>query len=225
MYQPRSPMQYLLPCSCGESIPLDVTQAGQTVTCRCGKTQQAPSLLKIKKLQPVDRDLLSASRTVSTFNAQLFFLCLGCIVSIPSAIFLHLALFWTQPVFGIHPFWTYPTPPNVLAKQKWLTYGDNLVWQDSTPLPSYERRILLTHPEEIDDMLPFRVFDHFRTLKNGPMLSQNFQENYETLKDAHRIRVSVGIIGIVLGLLCLGVSLFAPKKTKTVGVRKGAEWK
>ena len=218
-------MKYLLPCSCGESIPLDLTQAGQTVTCHCGKSQQAPSLLKIKKLQPLNKDSASTSRTVSTFNSQFFFLCLGCIVSIPSAIFLYLALYWTQPIFGIHPFWTYPSPPNVLAKQKWHTYGNNVVWQDSTPLSAQEQRILSTHPDDNDYMPPFWVFNHFRMLKNGPMLSQNFQENYETLKDAHRIRVSAGLIGLGLGLLSLIASLFMPKQAKAVGVRKGAEWK
>ena len=206
-------MKYLLPCSCGESIPLDITQAGQTVTCRCGAAQQAPSLLNIKKLQIAEGDSPSSSARSSTFNAQLFFRSLGCFVLIPSLVFL----FWALS--------TAPSPPDVLKKRIRLSYGGNVVWQDSTPISPQERGILLTHPEDIDDMPPFWVFGHFRTLKSGPMLSPNFQENYKMLKDAHRIRVSAGSIGTALGLFCLGISPFMPKRTKSVGVRKGSEWK
>ena len=169
--------------------------------------------MKIKKLQVADKESSSDSGTTSAFNAQFFFLCLGCIILIPSLTFLLWAL------------WTHPIPQDVLKKRIRLTYGGNTVWQDSTPLTPQERRILLTRPEDIDFMPPFWVFEHFRILKSGPMLSYNFQENYGMLKDAYRIRVWTGAIGVALGVFCLVVSLFMPKRTKPVGVRKGAEWK
>ncbi|MCA9206015.1 MAG: hypothetical protein KDA59_23340 [Planctomycetales bacterium] len=43
--------KYLLPCECGEAIPLEVSQAGQTVRCEaCGKSQEAPSMRGIRAL-------------------------------------------------------------------------------------------------------------------------------------------------------------------------------
>lgn len=33
---------YLLPCSCGREIPIEPRQAGETVSCECGRTSAAP---------------------------------------------------------------------------------------------------------------------------------------------------------------------------------------
>ena len=46
------PARYLLPCECGETVTIEVSQAGQTVTCSCGRSLLAPTLRAIKKLQP-----------------------------------------------------------------------------------------------------------------------------------------------------------------------------
>ncbi len=205
--------KYLLPCSCGESIALDVAQAGQTVTCGCGKPQQAPSLLKMKNLATVEETAPTSSQTSESFNTRLFFQVLGVIILIPSLIFLGWSLS------------TRPKPLDVTRKQVMFSYGGNTVPQNSTPLPDYEHDILNIRGDDIDYMSPFQVFHYFRTLKSGPVLSYNFQENYQMLKDAYRIRVSAAAIGSGLGLLCLIASLFMPTRTKSVGVRKGAEWK
>ena len=208
------PKRYLLPCSCGESISLDVAQAGQIVACSCGQTQQAPSLLKMKVLSTVEENLPSVAATASTFNAQFFFWFLGLLVLIPSLLFLSWAIS------------TRPKPMDVLQKQVWFTYGDNkMVYQDSVQLATSDRDILSFPVEYIEQMSPFQVYLHFRKLRNGPVFSYNFQENYEMLKDAYRIRVSAAVICTALGLLCLAASVFTPRWTKAVGVRKGAEWK
>lgn len=47
-------MKYLLPCSCGLSILVDVGQAGQMVTCSCGTTQEAPTMRSIRALPPAE---------------------------------------------------------------------------------------------------------------------------------------------------------------------------
>ena len=207
-------MKYLLPCSCGESIFLDIAQAGQVVTCSCGESQQAPTLLKMKGLQTIESGLPSDSAASYSVDLRFFFLFLGVIVLIPSLVLLIWAVKATSP-----------KPADVLEKQVWFVYGSNKVAQDSTPLPEYERYILSMQPEYIDYMTPFEVFMYFRTLKSGPMLSYNFQENYGALKDAYLIRVSAGAIGVGLGLLSIVASLLLPKRTRVVGVRKGADWK
>lgn len=45
-------MQYLLPCECGQKIPLSTGQAGDTLTCECGRTVTAPKLREMRLLEP-----------------------------------------------------------------------------------------------------------------------------------------------------------------------------
>jgi len=207
-------MKYQLPCSCGESLVLEAAQAGQTVVCRCGKTQQAPTLLNMKKLPTAEENVLRESVSTSSVNLRFFFWFLGLTVLVPSLLFL----FWVTTK-------TYPKPADVIQKQKQFTYVGATVSQDSTPLPSYEHDILNIHSENISYLPPFQTYLYFRTLKNGPVLSYNFQENYQMLKDAYQIRLSAAVICTALGLFSLVASLFMPRQTKVVGVRKGAEWK
>lgn len=39
--------KYLLPCLCGQQIPIEPRQAGETVACRCGISLQAPTMRKM----------------------------------------------------------------------------------------------------------------------------------------------------------------------------------
>ncbi len=57
-------MKYLLPCTCGQSIPIEVGQAGQRVTCVCGATLEVPTMRGIRELVPVEEkaDAKQASR-------------------------------------------------------------------------------------------------------------------------------------------------------------------
>jgi len=191
---------------------LEIAHAGQTVACRCGKTQQAPTLLKMKSL-PGAEAAASELHTAGPLHLRSFFAILGVIVLVPSLGFLVWALL------------THPRPADVSKKQVWFTYGNNRVAQDSIPLERYEHDILNASSDAVDHTPPFQVYLFFRTLKNGPVLSYNFQENYQMLKDAYRIRVSAAAICFGLGLLSLVASLFMSRQTKTVGVRRGAEWK
>ena len=45
-------MKYLLPCTCGESIVVEVSQAGQRIPCKCGKTLEVPTMRAIRELAP-----------------------------------------------------------------------------------------------------------------------------------------------------------------------------
>ncbi len=48
--------KYLLKCECGEAHPVDTGQAGQSVSCKCGKELRVPSFREIKQLPPVKED-------------------------------------------------------------------------------------------------------------------------------------------------------------------------
>jgi hypothetical protein len=47
--------QYLLPCECGKTTPIDTSQAGSSVACVCGKQLEVPSLRVIRELTPSDQ--------------------------------------------------------------------------------------------------------------------------------------------------------------------------
>ena len=70
---------YLLPCTCGKSIPVTKLQAGQEVACDCGQRQVAPTLRAIQNLPEMEatvsrqrlvKEPWSAGRT-STFATGL----------------------------------------------------------------------------------------------------------------------------------------------------------
>jgi len=45
---------YLLPCTCGEKLRIDASQAGIDVPCRCGKVVKAPTLRGLSQLERVE---------------------------------------------------------------------------------------------------------------------------------------------------------------------------
>jgi len=44
--------KYLLPCKCGQRIPVEISQAGGTVACACGATLEIPALRGLRQLEP-----------------------------------------------------------------------------------------------------------------------------------------------------------------------------
>lgn len=49
--------QYLLPCSCGKSVCVSASQAGDGVNCTCGKFLMVPSIRELRKLPEVAKDI------------------------------------------------------------------------------------------------------------------------------------------------------------------------
>jgi len=47
---------YRLPCSCGQSVRVSTSQAGQTVHCTCGAPLEVPTLRGLRSLPPDDPD-------------------------------------------------------------------------------------------------------------------------------------------------------------------------
>jgi hypothetical protein len=54
--------RYLLPCPCGENIPVEAAQAGQIVRCSCGKEIEVPTLLKLRSLETISEEPRTAVR-------------------------------------------------------------------------------------------------------------------------------------------------------------------
>ena len=43
-------MAILLTCSCGEKVPVELSQAGGETACKCGQAIDVPSLSKLREL-------------------------------------------------------------------------------------------------------------------------------------------------------------------------------
>jgi hypothetical protein len=76
-------MKYLLPCSCGQNIAIEVSQAGQSVACSCGKQVDVPALRMIRQLKPAVEDSARARRSGnwSTLQGMVFALGLATAVA------------------------------------------------------------------------------------------------------------------------------------------------
>ena len=60
--------KYLVECSCGNKLPVELGQAGGQVTCACGKLVDVPPLRQLRHL-PVAEDKI-ARPAASTWNAR-----------------------------------------------------------------------------------------------------------------------------------------------------------
>jgi hypothetical protein len=59
--------KYLLTCDCGKAVTVEVGQAGEAVTCRCGATLDVPPLRKLRHLPAAPE---AVSRRTPTWNAR-----------------------------------------------------------------------------------------------------------------------------------------------------------
>ena len=50
------PTSYLLPCSCGQKVPVDLRQAGEVVECSCGRSLDVPTMLQMAALERAEPD-------------------------------------------------------------------------------------------------------------------------------------------------------------------------
>jgi hypothetical protein len=202
---------YKFPCSCGSSQPIEVLQAGSEVKCPdCGAVRVAPTMLKIKQLEMVTN--VADKRREETGVIRHGFFWFGLILLFPSIV----ALIY----FAAH----YPQPDKVLKKVVELYYGETKLYQNSTPIPQYERAILSITDEDIDQMLPFELFRYYEIFKLGSNFSYNFQMNYQELKYAYYTRVAIFSLLIVLSIASIVVSYFMPKRGVVVDGWTGSEW-
>ena len=55
--------QYLLPCSCGRNLPVEMSQAGQHISCKCGVLLEVPPLRSLRELATAIRAEAADSKT------------------------------------------------------------------------------------------------------------------------------------------------------------------
>ncbi|MGI8982512.1 MAG: hypothetical protein ACR2FY_25040 [Pirellulaceae bacterium] len=87
--------EYLLPCSCGNKVPVDAGQAGAKVTCSCGQQLTVPTFRALRDLERVTPTIAVAeSSQWSTTRGILF--SVGTLVSVMATVLVcyHLYMYW-----------------------------------------------------------------------------------------------------------------------------------
>lgn len=189
-------------------------------------------MMKIKDLEPVANEFwIQKGTKTSTGKLRRSFFWLGLILIIPSLIYLGLVLYlYCCPLTPMSDsYWRtkslrYPHPRDVSTKQTEFSFGGKTLRQDSTPLSNFEHQVLWLTGEDFKHMMPIELFFHFNRLGDGPNFSYNFQENYQSLKDAYFIRLATAGFVLFLGLLSFISSFFLPKRDVEVVGWSGTEW-
>ncbi|MDR1478549.1 MAG: hypothetical protein LBJ00_06370 [Planctomycetaceae bacterium] len=202
---------YKFPCSCGSSQPIEVSQAGSEIKClECGAVRVVPTMLKIKQLDEVVEVAKKRKEETGVFRRGFFWF--GLILLFPSVIAL------------IYFAGRYPHPREVSQKVVYLSYGEKMLVQDSTPIPQYEHAVLWTTDKDVDRMFPFDLFRYFEVLQLGSNFSYNFQMNYQELKYKYYTRVVIFSLLVLASVVCIVVSFFMPKRSVIVDGWSGSEW-
>jgi hypothetical protein len=96
---------YLLPCQCGQRIPVEATQSGQEVTCPCGRRLEVPTMRKLSTLERTRRPERTRPPSTSWGARQAVFL-LGVIITLAGlafAAYLYLKRPQIPPVVDLNP--------------------------------------------------------------------------------------------------------------------------
>lgn len=73
------PTSYLLPCSCGQKVPVESRQAGEVVECGCGRSLEVPTLLQMATLERTEPEL-EPRRSAKAWGARQSLSLLGAVV-------------------------------------------------------------------------------------------------------------------------------------------------
>ncbi len=88
-------IKYLLPCPCGEKIPIEAGQSGQTISCRCGRQLDAPTMLEIRRLEQVPTEATVVPRR--TWGIHQALALIGGLIVL-AAVCLLAGLYVTRPL-------------------------------------------------------------------------------------------------------------------------------
>jgi hypothetical protein len=59
--------KYLVECTCGNKLPVEIGQAGSQIACSCGNLVDVPTLRKLRHLPPAE---IEVARPASTWSAR-----------------------------------------------------------------------------------------------------------------------------------------------------------
>jgi len=72
--------KFLLPCSCGREIPVEITKAGQQLQCACGAILEVPTLQGLRTLKRAAPDVAASRKSTWGLRQQL--LLVGAVITV-----------------------------------------------------------------------------------------------------------------------------------------------
>jgi hypothetical protein len=130
-------MQYLLPCECGQKLPVDASQAGLRIRCTCGAQPQVPTLRGLATLERVTAP--TGGRRPSSWGPR------------QAVAFLGLSIFTVAAAAAVALWFTFPKFPefkyNQADRQAIERYVNGLTVQESLELFDTMRQGMPQVPE------------------------------------------------------------------------------
>ena len=113
MKNPPSDLRFHLPCSCGKTVAVRLTQAGDTVRCECGAALAVPSRGKLLLLECSAPEGKFPSRRRPTWTARQRCIMAGCVMVVISLAWLawlratqpSMIDFRRAPLEIVWPYW------------------------------------------------------------------------------------------------------------------------
>lgn len=92
--------KYLLPCSCGQKVPVGVHQAGLTVDCACGQQIEVPTRRGITQLEPLIDDV-GARAAAGGWGLRQRMIFLATVLLVPAVVGINfLQITWPADDIG-----------------------------------------------------------------------------------------------------------------------------
>lgn len=85
--------KYLVECSCGNKLPVEIGQAGGRITCSCGNLVDVPPL---RKLRHLEAETTAVERPTSTWSARKGVIA-ACLILAGALTILNAWSWFTQP--------------------------------------------------------------------------------------------------------------------------------
>jgi hypothetical protein len=183
--------KYWLTCSCDKKYKVGIHQAGNEISCDCGRSLAVPSLIKLKKLPPafVEVDLpVVVSRSE---QSRKVLWGSGCAV---------LLVGLSVIVFG---FTKRPTLEAALTQQTEYSYQGEWVYQDFAPLTEEEYVLSLLTAEDIEGIAPAPSWSLWLALEKGPEPSSSLTDRIRILRIQYYAWLGIGAAISMIGLITL----------------------
>ena len=186
-------MKYLLPCSCGKTVTVDVGQAGQSLRCECGRKLEVPTMRAIRQLEPLRDVQLRQSRRKKPWS-----LTQGAVFASGLAIM----------VAG-------------LATAAYFQIGRSRLQTEAVPWDNLELALKNIDNMNIDQA--FQLWQEIRDDPIGPYHPPNYiMARYVSAGVLNYVLGSLGVAALGL-IVLLSAFLLSPRKKQAAGKRPAAK--
>jgi len=183
--------KYWLACSCGNKFQVAVRQAGNEISCSCGKTVSIPRMMELKKLPPTFEEDDEPDEVIQMDQSRKMLLFLSAVI---------LALGLVCICVGVTKR---PTLRAALTQQTEFTHQGEWVYQDFAPLTNEEYVLSHLTAEDIEGISPGNSWSLWLALENGLEPSSSLEDRIRVLRIHFYAWLSIGAAISLIGLISL----------------------